>query len=53
MYIAGDVMRHCMADTTISIVRVTLMEWWFFVINPVIIGFATIKLDQNLERLTP
>ena len=36
-----------------DIARSTELEWWFFANNSVIIASATMKLDQNLVRLTP
>ena len=36
-----------------SIVRATELEWCFFANNSVIIASATMKLDQDLVRLTP
>ena len=36
-----------------SIARSTELVWWFFANNSVIIASATMKLDQNLVRLTP
>ena len=37
----------------VGIVRATELERWFFPNNSVIIVSATMKLDQNLVRLTP
>ena len=36
-----------------AIVRATELKQWFFANNSVIIVSATMKLDQNLVRLTP
>ena len=36
-----------------GIVRATELEWIFFANNSIIIMSATMKLDENLVRLTP